>query len=216
MQRQAGFNHTKGNIDFIFETIGNSFFFSSKVLNTTHCIKKWKKRTCFPPEAVMNEWKGRGGMSGNVTSGLWRNRNGWDTAARLRKKIESTFTRLMWYFMLKMVFSNLSIHVFTIYSSSTWSQKINSIRRIGMASFSRKVELIFQWSGWECQSEGVKFSSNGYYELCKTLALSQFKRGKFLATCQSRSRKQYYFLLTLKIAKFFPKENLIWPWNYQQ
>ena len=107
------------------------FFFSSKVLNTTHCIKKWKKRTCFPPEAVMNEWKGRGGMSGNVTSGLWRNRNGWDTAARLRKKIESTFTRLMWYFMLKMVFSNLSIHVITIYSSSTWSQKINSIRRIG-------------------------------------------------------------------------------------
>lgn len=80
-----------------------------------------------------------------------------------------------------------------------------------MASFSRKVELIFQWSGWECQSEEVKFSSNGYYELCKTLALSQFKRGKFLATCQSRSRKQYYFLLILKIAKFFPKENLIWP-----
>ena len=107
------------------------FFFSSKVLNTRHCIKKWKKRACFPPEAVMNEWKGRGGMSGNVTSGLWRNRNGWDTAARLRKKIESTFTRLMWYFMLKMVFSNLSIHVITIYSSSTWSQKINSIRRIG-------------------------------------------------------------------------------------
>ena len=28
-----------------------------------------------------------------------------------------------------------------------------------MASFSRKVELIFQWSGWECQSEGVKFST---------------------------------------------------------
>lgn len=106
------------------------FFFSSKFLNTTDCIKKWKKRTCFPPEEVMNEWKGRGGVSRNVTSGLWRNRKGWDSCTT-PKKSESTFTRLMRYFMLKMVFPNLSIHVITIYSSSTWSQKINSIRRIG-------------------------------------------------------------------------------------
>lgn len=46
LQRQAGFNHTKGNIDFIFETIGNSFFFF-KSFKYNALYKKVKKANLF-------------------------------------------------------------------------------------------------------------------------------------------------------------------------
>lgn len=129
------------------------------------------------------------------------------------KKNESTFT-LMWYFMLKMFFSNLSIHVITIYSSST--DEVRKLTQYAalvtkMASFSRKVELIFQWSGWECQSEGVQFSSNMVImSYAKPWLFLSSKGRSFRVRVQAVENKNY-LSFTLKIAKCFPKVNLIWP-----
>ena len=78
-----------------------------------------------------------------------------------------------------------------------------------IASFSRKVELIFQWSGWECQSEGVNLVVMVIMSYAKPWLFLSSKGRSFRPRVHAVENKNY-LSFTLKIAKLFPQENLIW------